>query len=145
MNKLFVTAILCVGFMLSGCYNATIETGKAPSGEVIEQPFALSFVYGLVPPPTVNAAEQCPNGVSKVETKLSFVNGLVANLTFGLFTPMTIEVTCAAASAMGPEMDRSRNSLTLDKGASQTEAQSTYMKAADMAVNNGDAVYISHK
>ncbi|NNK65052.1 MAG: hypothetical protein HKO98_17750, partial [Gemmatimonadetes bacterium] len=36
-----------------------------------------------------------------VETQHSFLNGLVAGLTFGIFTPMTITVTCGA----GEEQD----------------------------------------
>lgn len=145
MNKLFITAVLCVGFMVSGCYHATVETGKAPSAEVIEQPFALSFVYGLVPPPTVDAAEECSNGVSKVETKISFVNGLVQSLTFGLFTPMSIKVTCAQANAMGQDFNKKSNTLALEKGASESEIQNTYSKAADMAVKDGEAIYISYE
>ncbi|MGH7466761.1 MAG: Bor/Iss family lipoprotein [Longimicrobiales bacterium] len=48
----------------------------------IKQPWAMSFIYGLVPPKTMETAQQCPDGVAKVDTQLSFLNGLVAALTF---------------------------------------------------------------
>jgi hypothetical protein len=82
--------------LLSGCYHATIETGREPSPQQIDIPWANSFVYGLVPPALVDAEEQCGSGVARVETQHSFLNGLVAALTFGIFTPMHITVTCAA-------------------------------------------------
>ena len=81
--------------VLSGCYHATVETGVTPSTEVIDQPFASSWIYGLVPPKTVATAERCSNGVAKVETQHSFLNQLVGILTLGIYTPMAIKVTCA--------------------------------------------------
>ncbi len=84
------------------CYHAVIETGRPGGGEVINQPFAMSFVYGLVPPAAVNTASRCPRGVAKVETQQSFVNGLVSVITFGIVTPMTITVTCASSTAALP-------------------------------------------
>jgi hypothetical protein len=42
---------------------------------------------------------QMPQRGAKVETQLSFVNQLVSFLTLGIYTPMQIEVTCAAARA----------------------------------------------
>lgn len=93
-----VAPVLCAALLCTaGCYHATIETGLAPSNEVIEKDFASGWIYGLVPPSTVETQSKCPNGVSKVETQLSFVNQLVAFLTLDIYTPMDIKVTCAAA------------------------------------------------
>jgi hypothetical protein len=89
-------ALVVVG---SGCYHATIETGATPSTQVIEQPWSSGWIYGLVPPKTVEAAQRCPNGVAKIETQLSFPNQLVNVLTFGIYTPMSIKVTCAQGRA----------------------------------------------
>ena len=80
-----------------GCYHATIETGATPSAEVISKSFASGWIFGLVPPSTVSTAAKCPAGAAKVETQLSFVNQLVSLLTLGIYTPMAIKVTCAAA------------------------------------------------
>jgi len=91
----------CAVVMLvsSGCYHATIETGRTPSPVTVERSFASGWIYGLVPPSVTDVASKCADGVAKVETKQSFVNGLVAALTFGIYTPMNVKVTCAAKAA----------------------------------------------
>jgi imidazoleglycerol phosphate dehydratase HisB len=83
----------------AACYHATIETGAKPSETVIDKDWAAGWVYALVPPSTVETASKCPNGVARVETQISFLNGLVALLTFEIYTPMSIKVTCAAANS----------------------------------------------
>lgn len=94
------TALLLVGALLGqGCFHATIETGRTPGPETIDKAWASGFIFGLVPPATVETAQKCPNGVAKVETQQSFLNGLVNILTFGIYTPMAIKVTCAAKSS----------------------------------------------
>lgn len=96
MRRIAAVAVLLVGVTGAGCYHATIDTGLAPSTETITQPWAMSFVAGLVPPPLVETAAKCPNGVSKVETQHSFLNVLVAAVTASIVTPIDIRVTCAA-------------------------------------------------
>jgi len=93
------TLLVLGALVVSGCYHATIETGKPASPETIDKQWASSFVYGLVPPSTVETAQKCPNGVAKVETQQTFVNGLVYFLTLGIYSPMAIKVTCAAAGS----------------------------------------------
>jgi hypothetical protein len=93
-------ALLVLAMAALGCYHATIETGRPASNQVVEVPWAHSFIYGLVPPTTVDAAEECDNGVAQVETQLSFLNGLVSGITGGIYTPMHIIVTCASSGGM---------------------------------------------
>jgi hypothetical protein len=89
---------------LGACFHATIETGLSPSTKVLEQKWASSWIYGLVPPKTVETASRCPDGVAKVETQLSFLNQVVHILTLGIYTPMDIRVTCALpAGASTPQ------------------------------------------
>jgi hypothetical protein len=93
-------ALFMVGTLVSlGCYHATIETGKPPAPETIDKQWATSLIFGLVPPSVTETAQKCPNGVSKVETQQTFLNGVVRFLTFGIYTPMAIKVTCAAKSS----------------------------------------------
>ena len=88
-------AIVASAVVLSGCYHATVRTGINAGPERIHQSMAPGWVYGLVPPSTVDAEEHCGDrGVAIVETQHSFVNQLVGALTLGIFTPMTITVTC---------------------------------------------------
>lgn len=92
MRYLFAMAlVLC----LTGCYHATIDTGLTPSNKVIHKPFASSWIYGLIPPPIVQTAAECPGGVARVETQHTIPNTLVGWITFGIYTPIDIMVTCA--------------------------------------------------
>jgi len=107
-------ALLVCAIGTSACFHAVIETGLPASGRVISKPWAHSFVYGLVPPAPIDASNVCRSGVSKVETQHSFVNGLVAMLTWSLYTPIKIDVTCAAdrAGAKDDDAAAATNSAT---------------------------------
>lgn len=128
-------------FLLSGCYHTQVTTGLMPSAVVIDIPFAHSFLYGLIPPKEVKAASQCENGVAKVESQISPANGIVAAITFSLYTPMHITVTCAAAPRAdllptdAPKIEA--NGANWD-----SEYASTVGKAAEMAKNLNTPVYI---
>lgn len=89
-------ALLLSAMLLTGCYHVTVVSGTSPAPTVVDKPWQNSFVYGLVPPPEINVREQCPNGVQKVETETSFVNGLVGALTWSLYTPIHARITCSA-------------------------------------------------
>lgn len=100
MKYIELTAILALVLILSSCYHTKIITDAEPSGEVIDKPWASSFIFGLVPPKEVRTASECGNGVAQVDTQISFLNGLVSAITFNIYTPMHITVTCAAGSGM---------------------------------------------
>jgi hypothetical protein len=93
MRKL---APLFAALLLAGCYHVTVVTSAAPPGTHVNKEWQNSFVYGLVPPQELNVKDQCPRGVTKVETERSFLNGLVSALTWSIYTPMHTEVTCSA-------------------------------------------------
>src|SRR4051812_44178865 len=88
--------------LLSGCYHVTVLYNQpgvmqqaAAAPVVVDKPFSHSFVDGIVPPSEMNVKDQCPRGVSKVETQQSFVNSVVSIITNGLYTPISVKVTCA--------------------------------------------------
>jgi hypothetical protein len=90
-----------LAFAISGCYSAQVTTDKQPSGQVIEKPWATGFVAGLATPGAqIDAAQQCSNGVAMVETQVSFLNQLATFVTFNLYSPMSVTVTCAAGGSM---------------------------------------------
>lgn len=135
-----IALALLVCSTLTGCYHARIETGLTPSDQIIDIPFAAGWVYGLVPPSVVKASDTCTSGVAIVETEHSFVNSLVAGLTFGIFTPIHIKVTCASGGAMG--MNDGRTEMNVSAGASTEDVIDTFAKAAESAVEEGQEVYI---
>lgn len=91
-------AIVLFTATLSGCYHAVIETGRAPSPVKIEKAWAHGFLFGLVPPEVTETAQKCVSGVSKVETQQSFLNMVASGLTYGVYSPMSVKVTCAQAA-----------------------------------------------
>ncbi len=130
-------ALLIAAVSLTGCYHATIETGLTPSTQVVEQSFASSWIYGLVPPKTVETASRCPNGVAKVETQHTFVNQLVGFITLGIYTPMHIRVTCAQGTDVSPAA-----TLTIPEEAGEDQVRETFGSAADLAAREKSAVMV---
>jgi hypothetical protein len=118
-----VALIAATLLLSSACYHATIETGAVPTTTVIEKEWANSFIYGLVPPETISTAQQCRNGVARVETEQSFLNGLVAGLTFGIYTPMHIRVTCGTGRM---------SNVPVVKGT--TDVAASLQKAVDLSI-----------
>ena len=112
-------ALFAVPLTVAGCYRITVLHGTQPpptAATVVEYPWQHSWVFGLVPPPEINVGERCPTGVSKVETRVSFLNGLASTLVGiagaelsrqnndslyfgsalgGIWQPMSAKVTCA--------------------------------------------------
>lgn len=94
-------ALLAGTFLLTGCYHIVVTSGAAPSPTVVDRPWQHSFISGLVPPSEINVKDQCPNGVSKVETVHSPANVLATIVTsaltgVALYSPISVKVTCAA-------------------------------------------------
>jgi hypothetical protein len=83
---------------------------------------------------------KCPNGVSKVETQLSFVNMLVGNLTLGIYTPMSIKVTCAASG--GASIPAGASQIQLGANAAPEQIQDALTRAAVLSFQSGAPVYI---
>lgn len=108
-----------------------------PSGQVVEESWAHGFVYGLVPPSTVEVAQQCPNGVARVETQLSFLNQLASFLTFGIYTPMEISVQCAAGAVAQTDAE-----MRVAPGATAEEARSALAQAALQSAELEQAVVV---
>jgi hypothetical protein len=96
MRSVRVLLVLCVVLATAGCYHAIVDTGREAAPERIEKKWAHGWLWGLVPPSEVESAETCPRGVARVETKHSFLNMVANAVTGGIYTPMTIEVQCAA-------------------------------------------------
>lgn len=127
---------------LAACYHATIDTGLAPSTTVIEQPWTASWLDGLVPPSTIETQAKCKSGVSKVETQHSFLNWLAGAITFGIYTPMNIKVTCAQGghAAIPPGAQE----VQVGVGATPQQVQDAWNRAATLSLSAGVPVYIQH-
>jgi hypothetical protein len=124
---------------LAACFHATIETGLTPSTQVLERKFASSWIYGLVPPKTVETASRCPHGVAKVETQLSFLNQVVHILTLGIYTPMDIRVTCALPAGTSAPQGAM---LTVPADADSDSVRAAFGVAAEQAAEGRAMVLV---
>lgn len=127
-------AAVVAAFAFTGCYHAVIQTGRPESSDVISIKWANSFIYGLVPPPVLETASRCTNGVAKVETQHSFLNGLVAVITFGIYTPMQLDVTCSARGTAS-----AAPVIKVEQGRTAEQALS---EAINMSAEQNTAVYV---
>jgi hypothetical protein len=93
MRSLFLLAALAFG----GCYKNTYTTGlPAGNSQTIKATF---FLYGLIGEETVNLNQLCPNGVAWFQNRMDVPDALLSCITCSLYTPLTIEVRCAAGNA----------------------------------------------
>lgn len=140
MKAALVLSLAALVFASAGCYHATIDTGLEPSDQVLRKGFARSWIYGLVPPDIVDTAAKCPHGVARVETRISFVNGLVGAITFNIFTPMEITVTCAAKSMSG--IGDGEPYISLEEGATPDEVHGALVLAAQECIATKQPVFV---
>ena len=134
--------IFALTFAMSGCYHAQVTTGLEASDEIYQKKWATSFIAGLIPPDMINATEHCSNGVAKIETRHSFLNLVAQAITFSLFSPMEITVTCATG---GMSVTTDDTSLELAKNSTNKVKQQTYSDAVVISSKTNEPVYIQLK
>lgn len=81
----------------------------------------------MIPPAVVSAVSECDNGVARVETVHTFFNQVVATVTFGIYTPITITVTCAGASTAQEVLD-SEDQLSVGEAAGYDEIRDVFSR-----------------
>ena len=94
--KKIVCASVIAAFTLTGCATQTYLLAPASSNQPSKDQMQIFFVSGIAQEQDINAAEVCGGAdkVAKVQTQQSVINGLLAGLTNGLFTPRQIRVYC---------------------------------------------------
>jgi hypothetical protein len=87
-----------------GCYSTTIHT--APPGTPVGETHrvgATHFVGGVTSAEIDGTAPRiCPDGVASVRTWVSFGDWLLGWITFDIYTPNHVEVTCVRQAAAPP-------------------------------------------
>jgi hypothetical protein len=78
--------------------------------------------------------------VAIVETEHSFVNSLVGAITFGIFTPIHIKVTCAAGATGMRDVEH--EDVLVGQAVSNESIRDAVSQAADVAVRDGKPVYL---
>jgi hypothetical protein len=79
----------------AGCYEHTFTVGAgAPAGPMVYDRWEHFWLAGLIGHTKMEVDEICPSGDATIETKQTFLNGLVSGLTSGIFTPLTLQIRC---------------------------------------------------
>src|SRR5947207_13985692 len=91
----YLSAAAALVVLCGGCYHVTVITDAPAVLTTIDKQWQNSFVIGLVPPAEIDSKAACAQGVAKVETERSFLNGLVGAVTYNIYTPIHATVTCA--------------------------------------------------
>jgi hypothetical protein len=91
-------------FVLTGCatqqvdFQDGIEKKRKPDHKLTQN----FFVFGLVPnAQTVKAEQFCKDSeIQRVETEMTFLNGLLTGVTYNIYTPRTLKVYCEGGGQM---------------------------------------------
>ncbi len=82
---------------VAGCYHVRYVTDVAPAPGPSAEQWHHDFVWGLVEASDPVPLETlCPADYATIESEMTFVNGLVQAITFSLYDPQTVTVTCSA-------------------------------------------------
>lgn len=93
-NSVKMLAVLFASsVLLTSCYSYTSMVGAGAKGNNQTSKWNHYAVYGLAPV-NVSDSKQLAEGSEDytVHTRMSFINGLVSAVTFGLYTPTTTTV-----------------------------------------------------
>jgi hypothetical protein len=101
-RRALMPALLCAMLLSSACFHQIVQTGATAGTTVVDKPWVNTFIFGLVAAPEIDVRQQCPGGVATIETEQSLVNGLVALVTIGIYTPQHVRVTCTGRTAVLP-------------------------------------------
>ena len=92
MKKYFYLAAIAIG--LSSCYSATYTMGNGAQTGITVKEKNLFLVNGLLAIKTADPQDMAGGAANfTVETKQSFIDGLILGLTGGLVAPQTVTVT----------------------------------------------------
>jgi hypothetical protein len=86
--------VFASSMLLTSCFSYTSIVGDGAQGNTQTTEWNHYVIYGLAPV-GVSDSKQMAGGAENytVNTKQSFVNGLIAAITFGIYTPTMTTVT----------------------------------------------------
>lgn len=131
-------ALLLLVVASTACWHATINTGRTPGSQVINEDWHTNWFFGLIPGDPVDASA-CKTGVARIETQHSFPNMLVSYFVGIVWSPMTVTVTCAAGgSASLSPTDR----VIGMHGMTREQRKAAFDEAVAIAESTRSAVFV---
>lgn len=101
--KKALSLLVILGFCLSlaGCYTHLYDVGDgAPNGKEVYKKWSNHFLLGIIGDNKYDINDICPSGNATVKDEMTFVNGLVSMLTFGIiYNPTTVTILCDSKKA----------------------------------------------
>ncbi|MFD1314062.1 Bor family protein [Namhaeicola litoreus] len=86
--------LMATGILFTSCYSYTTVVGEGAKGNDKTTKWNHYLIGGLAPIDVSNPKDLAGGAEDyNVKTELSFVNGLVSVLTFGIYSPTTTTVT----------------------------------------------------
>ena len=77
----------------AGCHHVIIDGGLEPTETQFEEEWNLAFA-GAIYPADIDARGMCGGNFSRIETRQSFLNLIVAGWTLGWIHPMEAQIVC---------------------------------------------------
>lgn len=108
-----LASVLLLGCAAAGCYTTTIRSGRLPDhrpaiyvdgleAATFDARWHSGYVNGIVEVGgNYNLDRICPQGWAEITTEQDFLHGLLARVTFGIYSPQAITIRCAAQGATG--------------------------------------------
>ncbi len=92
--KISILTLFIFSLILSSCYTNTTIVGKGAQGNTKITKWNHYLISGLAPI-SVSDSKQMSDGATDytIFTRHTFINGLVATLTYGIYSPTTTTVT----------------------------------------------------
>lgn len=89
-----MAVVFSMSIMLTSCFSYTSVVGKGAQGNAQVTKWNHYVIGGLAPVGVSDSKEMAAGATDyTVYTRQSFVNGLIAALTFSIYTPTTTTVT----------------------------------------------------
>jgi len=91
MKYIFLSLIFL--FSLTSCYVHTYNVGNGAEGATVVSEKQHNFVYGLASGKTPDTKKMAKGANDyTITNQITFIDGLINSLTFGLYNPSTVTV-----------------------------------------------------
>lgn len=89
-----IGSVLLLAISLSSCYTYTSVVGKGAQGNQSITKWNHYVIGGLAPVGVSDSKQMAGDATDyAVTTRMTFLNGLIGGITFGIYTPTTTTVT----------------------------------------------------
>ena len=89
--------LILVACLASACHNVSMTNGQPGNGQVVETRKHM-FAFGLAGGDSeIDLAEICPEGVAKIEDKVTASDAVLGIASVGVYTPRTVSVECVTS------------------------------------------------